>query len=109
MLYAVGGYDGVNQLGSVERYDSEADRWEFVAPMHTARSALSVAAVDGRLYAIGGYDGQEFSAAVETYNPEQNEWTQEIGLPEGRSGHGAAVWWGSCCYSSAESDNRMES
>ncbi|OQV21354.1 putative Kelch-like ECH-associated protein 1 [Hypsibius exemplaris] len=98
LLYAVGGYDGRNQLASVERYDSETNHWSPVAGMHTARSALSVVAVDGRIYAIGGYDGQEFSTAVESYDPELDEWTVERSMPEGRSGHGAAVWWGSCCY-----------
>lgn len=49
----VGGYDGVNQLNSVERYDTERDEWEFIAPVKTARSALSVSVLDNKLYALG--------------------------------------------------------
>lgn len=97
-VYAIGGYDGVSQLSSVERYDIESDSWTTMASMSVARSALSVVAVDGRIYAIGGYDGQEFSSVVECYDVDQNSWVLERSLPEGRSGHGAAVWWGSCCY-----------
>ena len=52
-IYAVGGYDGVSQLNSVERYDVEKDRWEFVSSMNSRRSALSVDVVGGKLYALG--------------------------------------------------------
>lgn len=54
-LYAVGGYDGVSQLNSVERYDVERDTWEYVASMNSRRSALSVDVVGGKLYALGRY------------------------------------------------------
>lgn len=52
-IYVVGGYDGAAQLASVERYDTERDCWEEVAPMRAARSALSLAVLDGKLYAMG--------------------------------------------------------
>ena len=32
-LYAIGGYDGVSNLRSVEVYDPELDQWSFVASM----------------------------------------------------------------------------
>lgn len=32
-LYAIGGYDGVSNLNSVEVYDPEKDEWRFEAPM----------------------------------------------------------------------------
>ena len=38
LLYAVGGFDGVNRLRSVECYHPENDEWNFVAPMTTTRS-----------------------------------------------------------------------
>jgi len=52
-IYAVGGYDSSSQLSSVERYCVQTDTWEFVSPMKSPRSALSVAAVGGKLYALG--------------------------------------------------------
>jgi len=55
MIYVVGGYDGQNQLSSVERYNTEANVWESVAPMSEPRSALSVTALDGKIYAMGRF------------------------------------------------------
>lgn len=54
-IYVVGGYDGASQLASVERYDTERNAWEEVAPMRAARSALSLAVLDNKLYAMGEY------------------------------------------------------
>lgn len=56
-IYVVGGYNGSNQLNTVERYDTEKDEWEFVAPMKIARSALSVSVLNDKLYAIGNSSG----------------------------------------------------
>lgn len=52
-MYAVGGYDSSSQLRTVERYCMVTDKWEFVAPMRSPRSALSVAVLAGKLYALG--------------------------------------------------------
>lgn len=52
-VYAVGGYDSTYQLPTVERYDVEADVWEFISPMNHPRSALACAVVGGKLYALG--------------------------------------------------------
>ena len=38
LLFAMGGFDGVNRLKTVECYYPEHNEWRFVAPMHTARS-----------------------------------------------------------------------
>lgn len=54
-VYAVGGYDSSCQLSSVERYCTVTNQWEFVAPMRSPRSALSVAVVNSKLYALGQY------------------------------------------------------
>lgn len=52
-IYVVGGYDGSQQLASVERYDTERDTWESVASVQVARSALSLTVLDNKLYALG--------------------------------------------------------
>jgi kelch-like protein 19 len=41
-LFAVGGYDGVNRLASVERYHPEQNHWSAVAPMSIARSGAGL-------------------------------------------------------------------
>lgn len=52
-IYAVGGYDSSCQLRSVERYNVDKKQWEFVAPMNSPRSALSVAVISNQLFALG--------------------------------------------------------
>ena len=52
-VYVVGGYDGTDQLSSVERYDVETNQWQILATMSRPRSALSLAVVSNRLYALG--------------------------------------------------------
>lgn len=51
----IGGYDGSKQLSTVERYDTENDKWEFVSKMKIARSALSVTVLDCKIYAMGKF------------------------------------------------------
>ena len=53
VIYAVGGYDGREQLNSVERYNVQDDTWTAVARMKHRRSALSVAVHNGMIYALG--------------------------------------------------------
>lgn len=49
----MGGYDGTNQLNTVERYDVETDAWSFAASMRHRRSALGATALHGRIYVMG--------------------------------------------------------
>ena len=49
----MGGYDGTNQLNTVERYDVETDTWTFAASMRHRRSALGVTTLHGRIYVLG--------------------------------------------------------
>jgi len=52
-VYVAGGYDGVVQLSSMERYCVHTNQWETLASMHIARSALSLAVVNNKLYSLG--------------------------------------------------------
>lgn len=52
-IYAAGGYDGQDQLNSVERFDVETETWTFVAPMKHRRSALGITVHQGRIYVLG--------------------------------------------------------
>jgi kelch-like protein 1/4/5 len=45
-LYAVGGHDGWSYLNTVERWDSQARQWSYVAPMSTQRSSVGVAVLN---------------------------------------------------------------
>uniref|UniRef100_A0A8C5EJE5 BTB domain-containing protein n=1 Tax=Gouania willdenowi TaxID=441366 RepID=A0A8C5EJE5_GOUWI len=92
-IFVMGGYDGTNQLNTVERYDVETDTWSFAASMRHRRSALGVAALHGRIYVLGGYDGNTFLDSVECYDPEIDSWSEVTHMTSGRSGVGVAY-----CY-----------
>ncbi|HEU4683051.1 MAG TPA: kelch repeat-containing protein [Nitrospira sp.] len=88
-LYVIGGYkqSGLsvwNPVATVYAYDPSSNSWTGRASMPTARGALSVAEVDGKLYAIGGYDGKANSAAVEVYDPARDSWETRASLPTPR-------------------------
>ena len=90
-MYAVGGYNGVAQLNSVERYCPVEDKWTMITPMNKHRSALSVAVVQNKLFALGGYNGEKFLDSMEVYDPESGEWQIIKPMPYARSGAGVAV------------------
>ena len=53
-IYVAGGMGVSGQLNSLERYDTEGDKWVLLHPMPTARSALTLAILDNKIFAIGG-------------------------------------------------------
>lgn len=87
-------------MATVERYDTDNETWDMVAPIQIARSALSLTPLDGKLYAIGGFDGNNFLSIVEVYDPRSNTWEQGTPLNSGRSGHASAVIYQPSCASS---------
>ncbi len=61
--------------------------------MPTARGALGVAVVNGKIYAIGGLNGNdEPISTVEEYNPTTNTWANKRSMPTPRSGFATAVY-----------------
>ncbi len=52
-VYAVGGYDGLTRIDSVERYSPRRDAWELVAPLPVPLSRCQAAALNGYLYVAG--------------------------------------------------------
>jgi N-acetylneuraminic acid mutarotase len=102
-LYAIGGggfdrpesgwesFDAAvdsRDFSRVEVYDPETDRWAAREDMPTARSALTLSAVGGRIYAIGGgfrRGGRDVSLSlVEVYDTGTNRWTRTVDMPTPR-------------------------
>jgi N-acetylneuraminic acid mutarotase len=95
-LYVIGGYrqsilGDMKPVATVYAYDPATNSWTERAPMPTARGALSVAEIDGKLYAIGGYDRKANSAAVEVYDPVLDLWVSRAPLPTPRDHLAAAT------------------
>jgi N-acetylneuraminic acid mutarotase len=90
-IYAIGGAKGRTDalrsvpLQIVEEYHPATDTWTRKADMPTARNALCVSVVDGRIFAIGGSEGIAAPLdTVEEYNPETDTWTRKADMPTAR-------------------------
>jgi N-acetylneuraminic acid mutarotase len=75
------------------------DSWTTEAPMQQARSALSVAVVNGKIYAIGGSTLQgspPYTGGIvgtnEEYDPATDTWVFKTPMPTPRTGFGIAVY-----------------
>lgn len=73
-LYVTGGWDGVEALDSVERYDSQSNTWIPLPPMLTPKYQHAAVVFDDKLYVIGGSDGRLELEAVEVFDPGEGTW-----------------------------------
>ena len=80
VMYAVGGskcdyLSGLN-LKTVEKYNFDSNRWEYVANMNIARYGHAACVLRGKIYVVGG-DGTDGKAVyeIECYDPEINNWS----------------------------------
>ncbi len=92
-LFVLGGYTGGRiswaPLDTVWEWTEARGAWEKRTPMPTARGALAVAALGGRIHAIGGSAGDPLRAH-EVYDVAANRWTAANAMPTARD-HLAAV------------------
>jgi len=72
---------------------ASADSWETKESMPTARDALGVAVVDGKIYAIGGMiTGGEAVDNNEVYDPLTDTWEKKSSVPSIVESFGIAVY-----------------
>jgi hypothetical protein len=77
-------------LGVSSISTAQVDTWIKKADMPTARLALSVSAVNGKIYAIGGLvpgfgnGGLKGTSATEVYDPATDTWTAKSPMPTPR-------------------------
>jgi large repetitive protein len=66
-------------LGTVEKYDIDADTWSTVAPLPNPRSDLAAVAHGGKIFVFGGCTGTTSAPSVtnevDMYDPQTNTWT----------------------------------
>ena len=94
-IYAIGGFNGDQQLSSIEKYKIETDSWIPVGELSTARSGISAVVMEGRVFILGGYNGQERLKSVECFsiNDTQGlEWHDVPDMLEKRSNFGAVLY-----------------
>nr|XP_025866398.1 kelch-like protein 35 [Vulpes vulpes] len=81
-LFAVGGFDGLRRLRSVERYDPFSNTWVAAAPLPEAVSSAAVVSCAGRIYVIGGAGQDGVSTnKVQCFDPKEDQWSLRSPAP----------------------------
>ncbi|XP_030650566.1 kelch-like protein 35 [Nomascus leucogenys] len=81
-LFAVGGFDGLRCLHSVERYDPFSNTWAAAAPLPEAVSSAAVASCAGQLFVIGGArQGGVNTDKVQCFDPKEDRWSLRSPAP----------------------------
>ena len=68
-LYVFGGWNGTQNLASVEVYDPATNVWTTLASMPTPRQLSAAGVVAGIVYIAGGYSATSPLAILEAYTP----------------------------------------
>lgn len=81
-VYALGGFDGVQRLTSVEAYDPFHNRWTQVAPLAVGVSSFAAANFDRWIYVIGGGpNGKLATDKVQCWEPGTECWELRAPIP----------------------------
>lgn len=87
-LYAVGGFNGIENLLSVEKWDPNSpEKWQVVAPMQSKRNKPGVTVYNGLMYAFGCTEDFD-SNSFEFYDPQTNTWAELTPPGESRASVG---------------------
>ncbi|XP_026365551.2 kelch-like protein 8 isoform X1 [Ursus maritimus] len=90
-VYAVGGHDGNEHLGSMEMFDPLTNKWMMKASMNTKRRGIALASLGGPIYAIGGLDDNTCFNDVERYDIESDQWSTVAPMNSPRGGVGSVA------------------
>jgi N-acetylneuraminic acid mutarotase len=94
-VYVLGGYSSAtglsDEVATLYRYDAGRDRWRRLPSAPTARAALAVGVIRGRLYAAGGAAGGNALTTLEIYDFERRRWRRGPDMPTAREHLAGAV------------------
>lgn len=78
-VYVLGGYSSStgldDEVATLYRYNPRRDRWRRLPSAPTARGALAVGVIGGRLYAAGGANASGALATLEIYDFARRRWS----------------------------------
>ncbi|XP_017278147.1 kelch-like protein 6 [Kryptolebias marmoratus] len=81
-VYALGGFDGVQRLASVEAYDPFHNRWTQVTPLAVGVSSFAAASFDKWIFVIGGGpNGKLATDKVQCWEPATDSWELRAPIP----------------------------
>lgn len=89
--YSIAGGSGTSSYADVYRYDNATTSWQPVAPLPSARNAVTAGVVDGQIVVSGGWVASGTSAETFVYDPSADSWTQVADNPSAVSAAGQAV------------------
>ena len=94
-VYVLGGYSsgtGLSQeVATLYRYDPGRNRWRRLPSAPTARAALAVGVIRGRLYAAGGAAAGSALSTLEVYDFARRRWRTGPDMPTAREHLAGAV------------------
>ena len=94
-VYVLGGYSSATglsrEVATLYRYNPERDRWRRLPSAPTARAALAVGVIRGRLYAAGGANATGSLAKLEIYDFARRSWRSGPGMAIARDHLAGAV------------------
>ncbi|XP_062515236.1 kelch-like protein diablo [Corticium candelabrum] len=96
-IFAVGGYNRLDCLNTMEIYDHESNSWSVASQMGSRRGRCAAASVNGKIYCFGGSDGQRVLKSAEIYNINKNAWQSIMPMSSPRSRLSCTVLDG-CIY-----------
>jgi len=73
-------------LATLERYDPEADNWQPLPDMPTARGGLGAVFAAGKLFAVGGESPTGAMDEVESFDLGDKSWSREPAMRTPRHG-----------------------
>ena len=73
-LVVAGGFDGEEQLSSVESFESTLNEWKTGSPLQHARGGCNLVACNGFLYVLGGCCDGETLSSVERLSDLEGDW-----------------------------------
>ncbi|XP_072896850.1 kelch-like protein 6 isoform X1 [Hemitrygon akajei] len=81
-VYAVGGFDGITRLNSVEAYDPFHNCWTEGVPLLINVSSFAATTYNKKLYIIGGGpNGKLATDRTQCYDPATNTWSLKSPMP----------------------------
>src|SRR5260370_33451994 len=88
-IYAIGGFNGEDNVDNVEVYDPSTQRWSSAEPLLSSFSFLAAATgSDGTIYAFGGCGFTAKCVAdyvLQAYDPVANRWRRLTDMDSNRA------------------------
>ncbi|XP_030072821.1 LOW QUALITY PROTEIN: kelch-like protein 6 [Microcaecilia unicolor] len=81
-VYAIGGFNGMQRISSMETYDPFHNFWTETAPLLVNVSSFAAASHNKKLYVIGGGpNGKLATDSTQCYDPLTNKWSLKSPMP----------------------------